>query len=67
MADDDAWRPHSVHVLELSEGAVASIVAFVGPLGPHAATERLALLTRDVSRYRTYYPSVQLIIPNREA
>jgi RNA polymerase sigma-70 factor (ECF subfamily) len=33
-ADDDTWRPHSVHVLEVSEGAVASIVAFVGPLGP---------------------------------
>jgi len=24
MADDDTWRPHSVHVLEVSEGAVAS-------------------------------------------
>jgi RNA polymerase sigma-70 factor (ECF subfamily) len=33
-ADDDTWRPHSVHVLEVSEGAIASIVAFVGPLGP---------------------------------
>ena len=32
-------------------------------IGAHAATEKLALLTRDVSRYRTYYPSVQLIIP----
>ncbi len=32
MADDDAWRPHSVNVLKLSEGAVASIVSFVGPL-----------------------------------
>jgi RNA polymerase sigma-70 factor (ECF subfamily) len=31
---DDTWRPHSIHVLEVSEGAVASIVAFVGPLGP---------------------------------
>jgi RNA polymerase sigma-70 factor (ECF subfamily) len=34
MADDDAWRPHSFHVLEVSEGAIASIVAFVGPLAP---------------------------------
>ena len=34
MADDDAWRPCSFHVLEVSEGAVASIVAFVGPLAP---------------------------------
>jgi RNA polymerase sigma-70 factor (ECF subfamily) len=33
-ADDDTWRPHSVHVVEVSEGAIASIVAFVAPLGP---------------------------------
>jgi RNA polymerase sigma-70 factor (ECF subfamily) len=33
-ADHDAWRPHSFHVLEVSEGVVASIVAFVEPLGP---------------------------------
>lgn len=33
-AHDGTWRPHSVHVLEVSEGAIASIVAFVGPLGP---------------------------------
>jgi predicted nucleic acid-binding protein len=35
-------------------------------IGAHAATENLALLTRDVSRYRTYYPSVQLIFPGQE-
>jgi RNA polymerase sigma-70 factor (ECF subfamily) len=33
-ADDDAWRPHSLHVLEVSEGAITSVVAFVGPLAP---------------------------------
>jgi predicted nucleic acid-binding protein len=33
-------------------------------IGAHAATENLALLTRDVSRYRTYFPAVQLIVPN---
>jgi hypothetical protein len=27
----------------------------------------MALLTRDVSRYRTYFPSVELITPGREA
>jgi predicted nucleic acid-binding protein len=36
-------------------------------IGAHAATEKLTLLTRDVSRYRTYYPSVQLIVPGQEA
>jgi predicted nucleic acid-binding protein len=33
-------------------------------IGAHAATESLTLLTRDVSRYRTYFPTVQLIVPN---
>jgi len=33
-------------------------------IGAHAATESLALLTRDVARYRTYFPTVQLIVPN---
>jgi predicted nucleic acid-binding protein len=33
-------------------------------IGAHAAIESLALLTRDVSRYRTYFPSLQLIVPN---
>ena len=33
-AEDDAWHPHSCNVLEVSEGAIASVVAFVGPLAP---------------------------------
>ena len=33
-------------------------------IGAHAATESLALLTRDVSRYRTYFPTVPLIVRN---
>ena len=36
-------------------------------IGAHAATESLALLTRDVSRYRSYFPTVRLIVPNRES
>ncbi len=32
--EDGTWRPHSFHVLEVSEGAIVSIVAFVGPLAP---------------------------------
>ena len=27
------WLPHSIHVLEMSEGTVSNIIAFVGPLG----------------------------------
>lgn len=32
-------------------------------IGAHAAIERLALLTRDTARYRTYFPKVELLGP----
>lgn len=33
-------------------------------IGAHAAVARLTLLTRDVARYRTYYPTVDLHVPD---
>jgi predicted nucleic acid-binding protein len=32
-------------------------------IGAHAAVDELALLTRDATRYRTYFPTVRLIAP----
>lgn len=32
-------------------------------IGAHAAVKRLPLLTRDAKRYRSYFPSVELIVP----
>ncbi|MDN5873472.1 MAG: type II toxin-antitoxin system VapC family toxin [Sinobacteraceae bacterium] len=32
-------------------------------IGAHAAIEGMALLTRDVGRYRSYYPRLELICP----
>jgi predicted nucleic acid-binding protein len=32
-------------------------------IGAHAAIAKLRLLTRDAARYRTYFPSVELITP----
>ncbi len=36
-------------------------------IGAHAAVERLPLLTRDIQRYSTYFPTVNLISPHGEA
>ncbi|MGO7425546.1 type II toxin-antitoxin system VapC family toxin, partial [Rhizobium ruizarguesonis] len=32
-------------------------------IGAHAAVQQLPLLTRDVGRYRSYFPTVVLISP----
>jgi predicted nucleic acid-binding protein len=34
-------------------------------IGAHAAVDRLDLMTRDTARYRTYFPTVKLITPDR--
>lgn len=35
-------------------------------IGAHAAVSGLAILTRDAARYRTYFPTVEILGPVRE-
>ena len=44
-------------------GGVRTGVLFDFFIGAHAQAERLPLLTRDVRRYRSYFPNVELIAP----
>ncbi len=34
-------------------------------IGTHAAVARLPLLSREAGRYRTYFPALELIVPQR--
>jgi predicted nucleic acid-binding protein len=36
-------------------------------IGAHAAIGRLALLTRDAARYRTYFPKMKILAPPKRA
>lgn len=76
---DDALSPDAFTRLELPwEAGFLAGKAFVryrrargsrtSPLpdfyiGAHAAIDEMALLTRDAKRYRTHYPTVELICP----
>jgi predicted nucleic acid-binding protein len=35
-------------------------------IGAHAAVDRLPLLTRDEARYRTYFPTVEVLAPTKD-
>lgn len=35
-------------------------------IGAHAAVQAIGLITRDVARYRTYFPTVPLITPDAQ-
>lgn len=49
-----------------SAGGVRSGVLPDFFIGAHAQVEQLPLLTRDIRRYRSYFPTVNLIAPQAE-
>jgi len=54
--------------LHYRRGSRASVKRNVLPdffIGAHAAVRGLPILTRDIGRYRTYFPTVELISPGR--
>ena len=52
-----------IYLRYLAAGGTRSGVPADFFIGAHAAVEQLPLLTRDVRRYRTYFPTVNLIAP----
>jgi hypothetical protein len=36
-------------------------------IGAHAAIEKLSILTRDASRYRTYFPNLEVLAPANDS
>ncbi len=44
-------------------GKVSALPDFF--IGAHAAVDKLELMTRDISRIRSYFPTVKLISPDR--
>ena len=51
------------HALYRAAGGVRAMILPDFLIGAHATVERMALLTRDARRYRSYFPGLKLIAP----
>jgi predicted nucleic acid-binding protein len=59
-----AWLAGRAHLRYRRAGGVRRSPLPDFYIGAHAQVAGMALLTRDASRYRTYFPGVELIAPD---
>jgi predicted nucleic acid-binding protein len=52
------------HARYRASGGVRAMILPDFLIGAHATVERMALLTRDARRYRSYFPGLRLICPD---
>lgn len=53
------------HARYRASGGTRSMILPDFLIGAHAVVERMALLTRDVRRYQTYFPGLTIICPGQ--
>jgi len=63
LPDDAAFLAAKVHLEYRRRGGTRPSLLPDFLIGAHAAIAGYCLLTRDVARYRTYYPRLSLITP----
>ncbi len=59
------FRNRVDHCLRARRGGTRTGVLPDFFIGAHAAIARLTLLTRDAQRYRTYFPTIDVVAPPR--
>jgi predicted nucleic acid-binding protein len=65
MPREALWRAGQAFRRYRSRGGNRTNVLADFFVGAHAETQACAVLTRDTGRYRTYFPGVELITPQR--
>ena len=63
MSSEALWRAGQAFRAYRRRGGAKTNVLVDFFVGAQADVDRLALLTRDLDRYRTYFPQVQIIAP----
>jgi predicted nucleic acid-binding protein len=60
---DSAWLAGKAHLQWIKNGGRRGAMLADILIGAHAFAERATVLTRDPRRFRTYFPKLELIVP----